>query len=117
MKKCLLFSLLVASLAIFATNGYSSQCNDTTKKCKKNCEVTKTTETCDKKFIGEDAAIDIALKHAGKKRDQVRDLKCELDREKGVMVYEVEFEAGLFDYEYDIEASTGKILKSKKEFD
>ena len=33
------------------------------------------------------------------------------------MVYEVEFESGLFDYEYDINAMTGKILKSKKELD
>ena len=33
------------------------------------------------------------------------------------MVYEVEFESGLFDYEYDVDANTGKILKSKKEFD
>ena len=30
---------------------------------------------------------------------------------------EVEFESGIYDYEYDIEATTGKILKSKKELD
>ena len=33
------------------------------------------------------------------------------------MVYEVEFESGAYDYEYDIDAKTGKILKSKKELD
>lgn len=119
MKKCLLFSTLVAAVAMIASTSYSSQCSTTpqAKGCKSCCDVAKATESTPKKFIGKEAAIDVALKHAGKQRDQVRDLKCELDREKGVMVYEVEFEAGLFDYEYDIEASTGKILKSKKEFD
>ena len=47
----------------------------------------------------------------------MRNLQCELDRENGIMVYEVEFESGLYDYEYDIDAATGKVLKSKKELD
>ena len=39
------------------------------------------------------------------------------DVENGKTVYEVEFESGLYDYEYDIDAVTGKVLKSKKELD
>jgi uncharacterized membrane protein YkoI len=40
-----------------------------------------------------------------------------LDREDGVWVYEIEFEANGFEYDYDVEAATGKILKAKKERD
>ena len=39
----------------------------------------------------------------------------EFDSEDGVMVYEVEFIAGSTEYEYDINARTGEILKQKIE--
>ena len=70
-----------------------------------------------KKKLTKKCAIAIALKHAGLERANVRDLKCEVDREDGIKIFEVEFESGSHDYEYDIDAKTGKILKSKKELD
>lgn len=62
-------------------------------------------------------AIAIALAHAGLTSDQVRDLDAELDKERGVVYYEVDFESGAYEYEYEIHAETGAILKSEKERD
>lgn len=58
----------------------------------------------------------IALKDAGLTAAQVRDLEVEKDRDNGVTKYEVSFEAGGYDYDYDI-SLTGKILKKEKERD
>ena len=68
-------------------------------------------------YIGRQAAIRVALAHAGFHESNVRRLKCELDREDGVMVYEVEFKKDGFEYDYNIDAKTGTIVKSKKERD
>ena len=66
--------------------------------------------------ITSDEALSAALKHARKKKDQVRVKKSKLDREHGRMVYEVEFVAGEMEYEYDIDAETGKVLKFEKDY-
>ena len=68
-------------------------------------------------YIGRQAAIRVALAHVKLHEIDVVRLKCELDREDGVMVYEVEFKKDGFEYDYDIDAKTGTILKSKKERD
>ena len=68
------------------------------------------------KLIREEA-IAIALAHAGLTREQVRDLEAELDKERGVLVFEVDFETREYDYEYEIHAETGEIRKAHKERD
>lgn len=68
-------------------------------------------------YIGGEKARDIALKHAGYSADQVYDLEYELDRERGVVVYDVSFDADDYDYDYEIDAVTGEILRSDKEWD
>ena len=68
-------------------------------------------------YIGRQAAIRSALAHAKFNESDVRRLKCELDREDGVMVYEVEFKKDGFEYDYDIDAKTGTVVKAKKERD
>ena len=121
MKKSLILVVLTVSAAVFAADLTMPQkkCNaepaEVKAECKSCCKKGKSAEA--KKYIGKEAAINAALAHAGLERAKVRDLQCELDRENGVMVYEVEFESGLYDYEYDIDALTGKVLKSKKELD
>lgn len=67
--------------------------------------------------IGEDSARTIALQHAGLTENAVRKFKCQLDREHGRMVYEIEFEAAGYEYDYEIEAKDGSILKAEKELD
>jgi len=62
-------------------------------------------------------AVEIALSHAGLTRQQVRDLDRELEKEGKSRVWEVEFEADGWEYEYQIDYLTGKILRSEKERD
>ncbi len=63
-----------------------------------------------KAYIGRDAAVDAALGHARVTRSEVRKLDVDLDYEHGSMVYEVEFEVGAAEYEYDIGAADGDIV-------
>ena len=55
-------------------------------------------------------AIQIALRHAGLKQADICDLSCKLEEDDGVMIYQVEFEHGRYEYEYEIDAKSGKIL-------
>ena len=57
-------------------------------------------------------AIEIALRDAGLKESQVHFVKEELDSEKGKKAYEVEFYHEGTEYDYEIDANTGKILSS-----
>lgn len=67
--------------------------------------------------IGAHAAVRIALEHAGVTADQARGLQCEADRDGGRVVYEIEFECGGYEYEYEIGAADGTIYKADKERD
>lgn len=62
-------------------------------------------------------AKNIALKHAGLKESDIRELEVEKDYDDGIPEYEVEFESGRMEYEYEIDARTGKILKAEKDYD
>ena len=68
-------------------------------------------------FLGTSKAGTIALNHAGLKKSQVRGYECKFENERGVQVYEVEFEYGRYDYEYEIHAVSGKILHYEKDRD
>lgn len=78
---------------------------------------TSSKETSTAKQLTREQARDIALKHAGLTASQVRDLDVELDRDDGTLHYDVDFEADGYDYEYEIHATSGKILRSQKERD
>lgn len=60
-------------------------------------------------YIGTDKAKSIALNHAG--LSKVTFTKSELDSDDGTRVYEIEFIAGNKEYEYKINAYTGKIIE------
>lgn len=75
------------------------------------------TTTTEKKQLSKTEARDIALKHAGLKASEVRDLEVELDRDDGTLHFDVDFEKDGYDYDYEIDAYSGKILKSRKERD
>ena len=74
-----------------------------------------TGKASDAAYVGAAAAKQAALRHAGLSEADVRELECELDWEKGRMVYEVEFETAAYEYDYDVDAVTGEVLRSKKE--
>jgi uncharacterized membrane protein YkoI len=62
-------------------------------------------------MITSEEAQSIALKHAGLSASSLRETKCKLDKDHGRMIYEVEFKTHQMDYEYEIDAYTGEILK------
>lgn len=62
-------------------------------------------------------ALATAVRHAGLELADVKVTKLELDRELASSVYEVEFKKGWYEYEFDVDANSGRVLKMKKEFD
>ena len=68
-------------------------------------------------YIGEDAAKEIALTHAGVAAADCTELKVELDTDDAVVHYDVDFKAGGMEYDYDIDSTTGDILQSNSEVD
>lgn len=68
--------------------------------------------------ITEDEAMFIAVEHAGLPTESSNySYEIELDHEKGILVYEIEFKYGEYEYDYEINASTGEVLKYDKEKD
>ncbi len=67
----------------------------------------------EKSYIGGAAALKIALEHAGLAEDDVAQTDIEFDCEDGQMIYEVEFDSGNQEYEYEINATTGEILSAE----
>lgn len=67
--------------------------------------------------ISSERAIEIALAHAGVKRDDAYDVKAERDLEHGRRVWEVEFKSRGMEYDYEIDVTDGTILKAKNERD
>lgn len=60
-------------------------------------------------WITEEEAKAVALNHAGLQASEVNFFEVELDRRDGK--YELEFYCGKIEYEYEIDAATGAILK------
>lgn len=75
------------------------------------------TPTAAPQTIDMERARQIALSHAGVDQSRVYDMKVEQDFEHGRAVYEVEFKAGGYEYDYEIDAATGRVLKSHREWD
>ncbi|MBE6673211.1 MAG: hypothetical protein E7599_06800 [Ruminococcaceae bacterium] len=62
-------------------------------------------------------AKQIAIRHAAVTEDEVRFKETELDFERGVEVYEIEFQVGRVEYEYTINAKTGEVVKAERDYD
>ena len=67
--------------------------------------------------LTKEEAISIALKDADLTESQVTQLKVELDYDQGRAEYEVDFLFDRWEYDYEIDAETGKILSSDKDFE
>ncbi len=62
-------------------------------------------------YISVDEAKEIALDKAGLSSSDVTFKKAKLDRDDGIMVYEIEFYYGTIEYEVKINATTGTIIE------
>lgn len=94
----------------------------TKKPSATNQSVTKPAETTTKKsstsdFISISKAKSIALDHSGLNANKVSFRKVQLEKDDGVYEYEVEFHVGNMEYEYSIDAKTGRILDFDKDLD
>ena len=67
--------------------------------------------------ISEEQAKQIALAKIGLKEEDVALKKVKLDVDDGRTVYEVEFVSAGMEYEFDIDAKTGEIVKYEEEKD
>ena len=68
-------------------------------------------------LISEDEAKEIALKDAGVNEEDLSNIRIKLETDDGVKEYDVEFYSGRTEYEYDIDAVTGKILSRDMDTD
>lgn len=66
-------------------------------------------------YIGLEAAKEAALKHAGVSASDATFVEAEYDYDDGRMVYEVEFHVKGTEYDYEIDAQTGAVVKYKNE--
>lgn len=98
-----------------AVVSYDNEING--KDVKSTGSSNKNTSTGKENVIGNAAAKNAALKHAGVTESQATELKVELDREDGKLVYEVEFKSAGYEYDYEIDAVKGTVLQSDKELD
>ena len=64
-------------------------------------------------YIGEDKALELALADAGVKAQDALVLKSALDWDDGKAVYEVEFCAADTEYDYELDALTGAVVKKE----
>ncbi len=62
-----------------------------------------------------DEAIDIALKAAGVDKGAAFGIEAELDRERGGVYWEIEFETREYEYAYDINATDGTVARFDSE--
>ena len=88
--------------------------NGTKKSVVFTVKVTRAEKTS---YISATKAKNIALNHAGVSVSSVRDLSVEKDNEYGKVIYEVDFEADRYEYSYNINAKTGNIIYSNKEYE
>lgn len=68
-------------------------------------------------LLSESEAKKIALNNAGLSEEQVTFTKFELDYDDGISKYEIEFTVNGIEYEIDINAKTGDILKTEADND
>ena len=66
-------------------------------------------------YITIEKAKEIALDHAGVNAQNARFENAEFDKDDGIPLYELEFTANNVEYEYDIHAESGTVLKAEKE--
>ena len=72
-----------------------------------------TTTTND--YIGVERAKEIVLNHTGLNSNDVTFHKVELDVDYSIATYEIEFYYQYFEYEYELNATTGEILKYQRD--
>lgn len=66
----------------------------------------------EQKAVEKEEAMKIALEDAGLKEEEVRFTKVHMDRDDGRVIWEIEFVHQGIEFEFDIDARTGRILEA-----
>lgn len=106
-----IIGLLLLILAIFLCVRHCSLQED----AKTTTAPGVTTAVSGDSTLSQEDACAIALRHAKLSEGDVTFQGVELDSNDGRSVYELEFVAGGMEYEYEIDACTGEILKFQSE--
>ena len=79
-------------------------------------QVTVVGTASEKGYIGEEKAKTVALERAGVMESELLLYKIGLDTHNGAMVYDVEFTTDSYEFDCDVNAKTGEIVKFEKEY-
>jgi len=66
--------------------------------------------TTESSSVTENYALLVSLEHAGFVKDDLLYSSVEKDTEDGASIYEVEFQVGHQNYQYEVDATTGDII-------
>jgi len=99
-----------------SSDSTSSSNSETNEMVGKSANTSAPSSNSSSSYIGIDKAKSIALKDAGLSASSVTFTKAKLDREDGIRVYEIEFFTRDMEYEYEINATSGKIKDKDIEF-
>lgn len=122
MKKIVIFALCVISAAALSGCGKNDMMDDISSGVSSAKDMVES--TVDKAADGAkelvasitgDQAKRVALEHAGLTEDQVTELDVDLDRDGMTLIFEVDFKSGDTEYDYDVNAITGKIITADKD--
>lgn len=69
-----------------------------------------------KAYITKEKALEKALSHVKIEEKNIYGLEIEFDSENGILVYEIEFDTKENEHNIEVNAKTGEIVKSEKEF-
>ena len=117
MKKISIF-LAIASLVLLVGCEAPQQAgtaNNNARQVESPATQGSTAKPVTETTISKEEAKNIALTHAGVQAQDVRAFEIEIDTENGILIYEIEFHSGVYEYEYDIHAKTGAVLKFSRE--
>lgn len=95
----------------------TSQNNQNTSNENKEDKIAISGAVDKSQYIGEKKAKEIAFADANLSENRVSDISVEVDRDDGILVYEVSFDCDGFEYEYEINAFDGTIVEKQREFD
>ena len=93
-----------------------SACNSQTPGQMQNADTNSgVQQNQDSDVISTEHAKAAALSHAGISEVDAKWYRTEIDRDNGRRVYEIEFDAAGYEYDYEVDAETGEIVKFDKE--
>lgn len=96
-------------------NVSNNNSNNTSNNMTNSVNNATSTTTNNSNYIGEERAKEIALNHAGMNNsNDVRFSKVELDVDHNISTYEIEFYYNNVEYDYEINAVTGEVIKYEK---